>query len=109
MSRKESFEQVERWFTELKSYAENIKLILIGNKSDLPKSKMMVTDEEARSVAMNYGAKYLPSSAIDDRNISEIFSTLALEIYHSKMDKETRNRKKSLKLVDRKHNRRGCC
>jgi len=111
LSKKESFEQIERWFVELKNYAGDIKIILIGNKCDLPPNKIEISEEEAKHVAYMNDAKYLSCSAIDDKNITEIFSTLAVEIYHHKKKKnQVTNRRKSLKLKNNDGSgKNGCC
>ncbi len=101
---------------ELKGYAGDIKLIIIGNKCDLPPNKVQVTNEEAKSLASKYDSVYLSASAMEDKNISDIFSTLAIEIYHHKMKRQKENiqkqRKKSIRLGaanDSNEKKGGCC
>lgn len=76
VTKRDSFLIVEKWFLELQNYVENIKVILVGNKCD--KANHEVTQEEAKELAKKYDAKYLTASALTDKNINEIFSTLAI-------------------------------
>lgn len=103
LTKKESFDLVEKWFEELQGYSINTKMVLVGNKCDLT-NKIQVNIEEAKALANKYNATFLCSSALEDKNVSEIFSTLAIEIYHHKMKKEKENNlkrtRKSIKLSD---------
>ena len=48
LTRKETFDNVDKWFNELKnSVSSSVKILLIGNKSDLVDLRQ-VTNEEAR-------------------------------------------------------------
>jgi small GTP-binding protein len=47
-----SFQNIERWFGELREHAEyNISVLLVGNKLDLAKSSRAVSTEEASTYA----------------------------------------------------------
>ena len=101
---------------ELKDYAGDFKIIIVGNKSDLPSNKILVTNEEAKILASKYNSVYICASAMEDRNISDVFSTLAIEIYHHKMKKQKestqKQRKKSLRIGnahDDSGKKGGCC
>jgi GTPase SAR1 family protein len=114
LCKKESFDMVDVWFQELNGYAQGIKIILVGNKCDMPSNKIQVKNEDAKNLADKYGAIYLAASALEDRNINEMFSTLSIDIYHTKRkkEKEGRNRKKSIKLLtipEGGNNKKGCC
>lgn len=78
MTKAESFEAVEKWFDELNKVTNNVNKILVGNKCDLPDLK--VTSEQARDLAAQYGAKFIFASALLNKNVNEIFSTLAIGI-----------------------------
>jgi Ras-related protein Rab-11A len=73
ITRKDTFYSVDRWITELKSSADaEVSIILLGNKSDLEKSRQ-VTQEEAMSKAEMYGLAYLETSALKAINIEKAF------------------------------------
>jgi len=135
MTKAESFEAVEKWFDELNKVTNNVNKILVGNKCDLPELK--ITNEQARDLAGKYGAKFISASALLNKNVNEIFSTLAIgiyfyfpfiyfynyflscklfqEIYHSNLKKERKsnahNKRKSIKIMENfdNDNKSGCC
>lgn len=76
LTKKESFDLVNKWFKEIKGYDNNIQVVLVGNKCDI--GKYQVEIDEAKKLAIEYGACYLSASALDGKNVSEIFSTLAV-------------------------------
>jgi GTPase SAR1 family protein len=114
LSKRDSFLLVEKWFMELKEYAGNIKIVLVGNKCDLPNNQFEVDQLEAKELAQKFGVKYISASALDDINVNDIFSTVTFEIYHYQLKKEnekTIKKRKSIKLVNKeiKQEEKGCC
>ncbi len=75
LCKKESFDLVHKWFKEIKGYDNNIQVILVGNKCD--NGKYQIDIDEAKKLATEYGACYISASALNGKNINEIFSTLA--------------------------------
>lgn len=86
ISKRTSFENVERWLTELRDHAErNIVVLLVGNKSDL-KHLRSVRQEEATSYAEREGLAFMEASALDATNVDEVFHKILTEIYHLRSD-----------------------
>ena len=55
ISKYSSFQNIEKWFAELREHAEyNICVLLVGNKSDLKQSRAVQT-EEAMAYAKKHG------------------------------------------------------
>jgi len=76
----ESFNNVKQWLHEIDRYAsENIKIILVGNKSDLI-SKRVVSNEIAQEFADNLGIELRETSAKNATNVEETFMTIAAQI-----------------------------
>ena len=83
MTNRETFNRATKWFKELKEFAEgNPKIILVGNKIDLP--NRVITNEEATKLAMEYNCKFFEVSALLGTNVNEIFYALADAIYQQK-------------------------
>ena len=76
MTKPESFKNIEKWFDEINKVTSNVCKILVGNKCDL--SDVKVNTDEARELANKYDAKFIVSSALLNKNVSEIYSTLAI-------------------------------
>ena len=76
MTKPESFNTIEKWFDEINKVTTNVCKILVGNKCDLPDTK--VNTEDARELANKYDSKFIMASALENKNVSEIYSTLAI-------------------------------
>ena len=87
LSSKSTFQNVEKWFNEIKKTADpTINLILIGNKSDL-KDKRQISTEEGENKAKEMNVAYLETSALNADNVDKAFDLLIQEIT-KKMKKE---------------------
>jgi small GTP-binding protein len=92
VTNRETFNRATKWFHELSEFAEgNPKIILVGNKIDLP--NRVVSNEEATALAHKYKCNFLEVSALLGTNVNEVFNSLALAIYKGKkkMSKDTGN------------------
>jgi len=54
--------------------------IIVGNKADCKESERQVTTQEGKAMASKYGVPFIESSALDNLNITEIFSTIGKDI-----------------------------
>jgi Ras-related protein Rab-11A len=83
VTKKETFNRATKWFQELNDFAEgNPKIILVGNKIDLP--NRAVSNQEAISLAKQYNCNFLEVSALEGTNVNEVFNLLTSDIYNSK-------------------------
>ena len=69
--------------------AQDITIIVVGNKKDLETSREVST-EEGQALAEQYKCYFLETSALDnsDKMIEKVFSTLAEDIIVKKHDDE---------------------
>ena len=106
VTERSSFDALTFW---LKSYKENAHsgsvCLVIGNKIDL-KDKRVVSTEEGKNIAQQYGVHFIETSAKDAINVEEAFLNVAKEI----MDKENENNNKK-NVNKRKENKENnaCC
>ena len=108
VTNKETFNRATRWFHELTEYAEgNPKIILVGNKIDLP--NRVVSNEEASELAQKYNCNFLEVSALEGTNVSEIFHSIALTIYNEKQKELKKNNDEIMedKIDNYKHKGKG--
>jgi len=79
----ESFENVKGWLTEIDRYAsENVKKLLIGNKSDLVERKV-VEYSAAKDFADELSIPFVETSAKTSTNVEEAFLTMSKQIKDS--------------------------
>ena len=73
ITRKDSFEHISNWLSEVKQYGnENVVILLIGNKCDL-QDKRAVSYEEGEQLAKQNDLIFLETSAKENTNVSEAF------------------------------------
>lgn len=81
ISKRASFDSVERWLKELRDHAiSNIVIILVGNKSDM-RHLRAVSTEEAKTFAEQNGLSFIETSALDSTNVETAFLNILQEIY----------------------------
>ena len=96
ISRKETFNNLNRWINEIKNNSdENINILLIGNKCDLEEARQ-ISQEEAFQKAKEINAGFLEVSALQAANIEKAFMYLIQQI-HSKNYNKLDERKNTLK------------
>jgi len=81
ISKKITFENIERWLRELRDNADpNIVIMLVGNKCDLKHLRTVSTDEGS-SFAEKNNLSFIETSALDATNVEDAFSQILTEIY----------------------------
>lgn len=72
ITRRETFEHLTRWLEEARqSSANDMVIMLIGNKSDL-ESRRAVSTKEGELFAEEHGLIFMETSAKEDRNVEEV-------------------------------------
>lgn len=76
ISKKLTFENVERWLKELRDHADaNIVVMLVGNKCDLKHLRTVSTDEGS-SFSEKNTLSFIETSALDATNVEEAFNQI---------------------------------
>ena len=72
-----SFEKVQNYYIEQikENCKSDVKVILLGNKSDLEEQRK-VSQEEGKDLAQNNGYIFMESSCKDNYNVSDAFTTI---------------------------------
>ena len=74
--KKQTFENIEKWLSELRTHGqENMTLMLIGNKTDLAKSREVHT-EDAANYAEREQMALIETSALDSSNVNLAFECI---------------------------------
>ncbi|KAL1535572.1 Ras-related protein Rab2BV [Salvia divinorum] len=81
LTKRQSFDNVQRWLRELRDHADsNIVIMLAGNKSDLNHLRA-VAEHDAQLFAEKEGLSFLETSALEAHNVEKAFQTILLDIY----------------------------
>ena len=76
----ETFSNVKGWMQEIERYAsENVKKLIIGNKSDLVEKKV-VEHSVAKEFADSLSIPFIETSAKNSTNVEEAFTMMAKTI-----------------------------
>jgi len=107
-----TFNSVRSWMSQIADHADaQVNRVLIGNKCDHETARQVST-EEGNRLADEYGVKFFETSAKNDINVSECFTTIAREA-KSRIPQGDNNNKQTLKTpVGQKRSGNasgGCC
>ncbi|KAK1404873.1 Ras-related protein YPT3 [Heracleum sosnowskyi] len=81
VTRRISFENVERWLKELRDHTDqNIVVMLVGNKSDL-RHLVAVSTEDAKDLAERESLYFMETSALEATNVENAFKEVLTQIY----------------------------
>ena len=121
ISRKTSFNNIDKWLFDLKNNGdENINIILIGNKIDLEHQREVTTEEGEKKAIINK-ASFIETSAKNGDNIEKAFNLMIENVYENfkkenenkeNIDSEELNKEKTLNLNSNNENqikKKKCC
>ena len=81
ITRKQSFESVDRWINDLKAAADKkLSIIIIGNKCDL-EDQRQVNKEQGEEKAKNSEVAFMETSALSGENLDKAFEKMINEVY----------------------------
>lgn len=107
-----SFERLQAtWIDQIKKYAsENVKLLLVGNKSDLADQRV-VSYQDGKDWADQHNIPFLETSAKNNSNVEQAFLTMARTI-KEQMGTTTANNKATVQVQGQglqQGSAGGCC
>ena len=81
ITRKQSFESVDRWINDLRAAADkNLTIIIIGNKCDL-EDQRQVNKEQGEEKAKNFEVAFMETSAFSGENLNQAFEKMMNEVF----------------------------
>ena len=81
ITRKQSFDSVDRWINDLRAAADkNLSIIIIGNKCDL-EDQRQVNKEQGEEKAKNYEVAFMETSALSGENLDKAFEKMINSVY----------------------------
>ena len=105
----ESFDKVKNYYVEtIKNMCKkDIKIILLGNKTDL-KNQRQVSDVDGKDLAEENGYMFMESSCKDNYNVSDAFTAL-VEMTNKEIYNGTKNNVTISIDKDNGKNNSSCC
>uniref|UniRef100_A0A8C7E6M0 small monomeric GTPase n=1 Tax=Naja naja TaxID=35670 RepID=A0A8C7E6M0_NAJNA len=80
ITNEKSFDNIKNWIRNIEEHASSdVERMILGNKSDM-NDKRQVSKEKGEKLAIDYGIKFLETSAKSSINVEEAFFTLARDI-----------------------------
>ncbi|XP_068169643.1 ras-related protein Rab-8B-like [Antennarius striatus] len=101
-----SFENIKNWIRNIEEHASSdVEKIILGNKCDMT-DRRQVSKDRGEKLAIDYGIKFLETSAKSSLNVEEAFYTMGRDILHNLSSKTTDNSAggsgKPLKITEKK-------
>lgn len=85
VTNEKSFENIKNWIRNIEDHASSdVEKMILGNKCDIAERRQ-VSKERGEQLAIEYGIKFMETSAKSAINVEEAFFTLARDI-KSKME-----------------------
>ncbi|KAJ8609560.1 hypothetical protein CTAYLR_006040 [Chrysophaeum taylorii] len=79
VSERDSFQNIQHWVHQIRENADDrVRLVLVGNKCDREESRVVST-KEGEELARQYGVSFFETSAKDNKNVDECYTTIARE------------------------------
>ncbi|CAJ0562849.1 unnamed protein product, partial [Mesorhabditis spiculigera] len=86
ITNEKSFENIKNWIRNIEEHAsQDVERMIIGNKCDM-EDRRVISRERGQQLAIEYGTKFMETSAKANLNIEDAFFTLARDI-KSKMER----------------------
>ena len=119
ITNEESFQYIDNWISEIKNVREQCAIILVANKIDSNKDRV-ITKKQGLEKANQYEIKYYECSCLKGVNVNEILNEIILASFKKYKDNEESveiQRKNSIKLnvnnqnyiEKKKKNNNYCC
>ncbi|OHT09483.1 Ras family protein [Tritrichomonas foetus] len=115
ITNRQSFKNCGEWLTSFRgSSGDSPVVFLVGNKCDMSNENRQVTEDEARSFAIENGMKYFETSALTGENVQLLFDSLVDELYKTNIQDSSRivNVSKLAGMTPENqtsHEKNGCC
>ena len=103
-----SFKNIRNWIKQIEANAQtSVKKVLVGNKCDKP--DRVVTEEEGRKLADDFGMNFFETSAKTNQNVNEVFTFLTQEILKNMKSSGVPGSDNGVKINNKKNQKKGCC
>ena len=111
LTNRNSFDNLNRWFTLVSQNASNKPRILVANKSDLAEDNRIVTEDEGNKLAKEHHMPFFEGSGCSGENVDKIFGHLAEMVYTNLIDEKesVRSFNSTKQLETTEEEKKRCC
>lgn len=106
LSNQMSFRHIDYWYSEIEYFCKDMKVYLVGTKSDIGKNNYIVDDESINNICNKYNMTYYETSAKKNKNINELFDDIVENIYIKCLSKKATE---ETLLIEEKENNKSTC
>ncbi|XP_077567375.1 ras-related protein Rab-8B [Stigmatopora nigra] len=109
ISNEKSYENIKNWIRNIEEHASaDVEKMVLGNKCDMT-DRRQVSKDRGEKLAIDYGVKFMETSAKTSLNVEEAFFTMGRDILHNLSAKTSDNSAtvsgKALKITEKKSKR----
>nr|XP_061812244.1 ras-related protein Rab-8B-like isoform X1 [Nerophis lumbriciformis] len=111
ISNEKSFENIKNWIRNIEEHASSdVEKMVLGNKCDMT-DRRQVSKDRGEKLAIDYGVKFMETSAKTSLNVEEAFYTMGRDILHNlssktvSTDNSTVASGKAVKITEKKSKR----
>ncbi|XP_061772919.1 ras-related protein Rab-8B-like [Nerophis ophidion] len=109
ISNEKSFENIKNWIRNIEEHASSdVEKMVLGNKCDMA-DRRQVSKDRGEKLAIDYGVKFLETSAKTSLNVEEAFYSMGRDILHNLSSKTTDNTGgasgRAIKITEKKSKR----
>ena len=112
ITNRNSFDEIKGYFCEQieEKCKKDIKIILLGNKTDLEENRK-ISSEEGANLAIEKGYTFLETSCLENRNVADSFETLIELSFEKALERRNENisEKQPLYIQIAKCSTPSCC
>ena len=91
VTNEQTFLNVKNWMRQIDTHAaENVCRVLIGNKCDVPADQRVVSYEQGKALADEFGVAFFETSAKENLHVDDAFMQITNEIVARLDDSDTK-------------------
>ena len=110
VGKRETFEKTHMWMESIhESAAENVDVVLVGNKIDLPPDERAISAEDGENLAREFMVPYFETSAKTGDGITQVFDALIRTVMSRKIADSPEKTKQVKVDVVSARKKSGCC
>lgn len=102
-----SFDKLQEWVDEVNKFANNLPIIIVGNKNDLEEERQ-VSREEGENFAKKINCNFYEVSAKTGYNVATVFDEIAQVTFEHLIGKEDESRKNTIQF-GKGNEKKKCC